>query len=35
MAAIHPDYHQPIDNVSQVNWNKMVDIIKLAYLQLW
>jgi hypothetical protein len=35
MAAMHPDYHQPSDQVNQVNWNKMLDIIKLGYLQLW
>jgi len=35
MAAMHPDYHQPSDHVSQVNWTKMRDIIRLAYLQLW
>jgi len=35
MAAMHPDYHQPSDEVSLVNWNKMTEIIKLGYLQLW
>jgi Zn-dependent M28 family amino/carboxypeptidase len=35
MAAMHPDYHQPSDQVSLVNWNKMLDIIKLGYLQMW
>jgi hypothetical protein len=35
MAAMHPDYHQPTDQVSLVNWNKMLNIIKLGYLQLW
>lgn len=35
MAAMHPEYHQPSDEVSLVNWQKMTDIIKLAYLQLW
>lgn len=35
MAAMHPDYHQPSDQVSLVNWNKMLSIIKLGYLQLW
>jgi hypothetical protein len=35
MAAMHPDYHQPSDQVALVNWNKMLDIIKLGYLQLW
>jgi hypothetical protein len=35
MAAMHPDYHQPSDQVSLVNWNKMLNIIKLGYLQMW
>jgi hypothetical protein len=35
MAAMHPDYHQPSDVVSLVNWNKMLEIIKLGYLQVW
>jgi hypothetical protein len=35
MAAMHADYHQPSDEVSLVNWNKMLEIIKLGYLQLW
>jgi hypothetical protein len=35
MAAMHSDYHKPSDEVSLVNWNKMLDIIKLGYLQLW
>ncbi len=35
MAAMHPDYHQPSDQVIPVNWNKMLDIIKLGYLQMW
>lgn len=35
MAAMHSDYHQPSDEVSLVNWNKMLEIIKLGYLQLW
>ncbi len=35
MAAMHSDYHRPSDEVSLVNWNKMLDIIKLGYLQLW
>jgi len=35
MAAMHPDYHQPSDQINLVNWNKMLEIIKLGYLQLW
>jgi hypothetical protein len=35
MAAMHPDYHKPTDQVNLVNWNKMLSIIKLGYLQMW
>jgi hypothetical protein len=35
MAAMHPDYHQPSDQINQVNWDKMLNIIKLGYLQMW
>ena len=28
----HPDYHQPSDHVDKINWNKMIDIIRSAYL---
>jgi len=35
MAAMHPDYHQPSDQINLVNWNKMLDIIRLGYLQMW
>lgn len=35
MAAMHPDYHQPSDQVNLVNWPKMLNIIKLGYLQMW
>jgi hypothetical protein len=35
MAAMHPDYHQPSDQVNLVNWNKMLAITKLGYLQMW
>ena len=35
MAAMHPDYHQPSDQVDLVDWTKMLDIIRLGYLQLW
>ncbi|MCU0461713.1 MAG: M20/M25/M40 family metallo-hydrolase [Bacteroidales bacterium] len=35
MAAMHADYHEASDEVSLVNWNKMTEIIKLGYLQLW
>ncbi|MEA1887513.1 MAG: M20/M25/M40 family metallo-hydrolase [Bacteroidota bacterium] len=35
MAAMHPDYHTPNDEVEYVNWGKMLDIIKLGFLNLW
>jgi len=35
MAAMHADYHRPSDQVNLVNYNKMLDIIRLGYLQLW
>jgi len=35
MAAMHPDYHTPNDHVEFVNWEKMLDIIKLGFLNLW
>lgn len=31
----HPDYHMPSDHVEKINWNKLVDITKAAYLNLW
>jgi Zn-dependent M28 family amino/carboxypeptidase len=35
MAAMHPEYHQPSDHVSLINWEKMQSIIKLGFLQVW
>lgn len=31
----HPDYHKPSDHVDKINWEKLVDITKAAYLNLW
>ena len=31
----HPDYHQPTDHTDKINWEKLVDITKAAYLNLW
>lgn len=31
----HPDYHQPSDEVEKINWDKLVNITKAAYLNLW
>ncbi len=35
MAAMHPDYHQPSDELSKVNWDKMLEIIKIGFLNTW
>jgi len=35
MAAMHPEYHQVSDHVSLVNWEKMQNIIRLGFLQVW
>lgn len=31
----HPDYHQPSDHADRINWTKLVEITKAAYLNLW
>ena len=31
----HPDYHMPSDHAERINWDKMVDITKAAFLCLW
>lgn len=31
----HPDYHQPSDHTDKINWDKLVNITKAAYLNLW
>jgi Zn-dependent M28 family amino/carboxypeptidase len=31
-TGFHPDYHQPTDTVEKINFDKMVKILKLAYL---
>ena len=35
MAAMHPDYHQPSDELSKVNWEKMLNIIRIGFLNTW
>lgn len=35
MAAMHPDYHQPSDDVIKIDWKKMEQIIKLGFLNLY
>jgi len=34
MAAMHPDYHRPSDEVSKIEWKKMEQIIKLGFLSI-
>jgi len=31
----HIDYHQPGDEASKINWNKLVDITKASFLNMW
>lgn len=31
----HPDYHLPSDEVDKINWNKLVEITKASYLNMW
>lgn len=31
----HPDYHQPGDHAEKINWDKLLDITRAAYLNLW
>lgn len=31
----HPDYHQPGDHTERINWDKVVDITKSSFLNLW
>lgn len=31
----HPDYHTPSDVASKINWNKVVDITKASFLNVW
>lgn len=35
MAAMHPDYHQPSDELSKINWEKMTSIIRIGFLNTW
>ncbi len=35
MAAMHPDYHQPSDELSKINWEKMTNIIRIGFLDMW
>lgn len=31
----HPDYHQPSDHADRINWDKLVDITKASFLNMW
>lgn len=31
----HPDYHMPSDEAEKINWNKLVDITKASFLNMW
>lgn len=31
----HPDYHMPSDHVEKINWDKVVDITKASFLNMW
>ena len=31
----HPDYHQPSDHADRLNWDKVVEITKAAFLNMW
>lgn len=31
----HPDYHQPSDHAERLNWEKIVDITKASFLNVW
>ena len=35
MAGFPPEYHQPDDHIDLVNWDKMLNIIRLGYLDIW
>ena len=35
MAAMHADYHRPSDEVSRIDWNKMEQIVKLGFLNIY
>ena len=31
----HPDYHQPSDHADRINWDKVVNITKASFLNMW
>jgi Zn-dependent M28 family amino/carboxypeptidase len=34
-TGFHPDYHHATDTVDKINFAKMTDIVRLAYLSAW
>lgn len=34
-SGMHPDYHKATDHTSLINYNKMLEIIKVSYLNVW
>ena len=34
-SGIHPDYHTPGDETGKINFNKLTDLAKIVYLNLW
>lgn len=32
---LHPDYHKPSDEADKINYDKVVDVTKIAFLNLW
>ena len=35
MAAMHPEYHTPKDELGLIEWDKMTNIIRFAYVDVW
>jgi len=35
ITGIHDEYHQPSDEVELVNYDKMNNLVKLSFLNLW
>lgn len=34
-AGFPPEYHQPDDHINLINWDKLTNIIKIGYLNIW
>ena len=34
-TAAHPDYHMPSDHAERINWDKLVNITKASFLNMW